>query len=265
MTKLLLFWLCLSGCALTATSQTLSFSCTVYFEHNSSQLTPLQQHWLDSFIQSVKTKTIIGSTLDAWCNESGTSELNLRLSEKRAWRVKQYLATHGIDTTRLESTAHGELKGSNTDSLSRKVTWQVTYAAPTPAPIAKPPAPVKPDTTLSDTILEVGKTIVLKNINFEGGTANLLPQSKPALEELINLLQKNPSVKIEIGGHVCCYNDMPLSVMRAKRIYDILISNGIESSRLTYKGYSNTKPIAVDSDETERTKNRRVEIKILSL
>ncbi len=106
---------------------------------------------------------------------------------------------------------------------------------------------------------------MLKNINFEGGTANLLPQSKPALDELIYLLQKNPSVKIEIGGHVCCYNDMPLSVMRAKRIYDILLSNGIEASRLTYKGYSNSKPIAVDSDETERTKNRRVEIKILSL
>ncbi len=265
MTKWLLFFVCILFFSLAAISQTLSFSGIVYFEHNSSQLTPLQQHRLDSFIQSVKTKNIIASTLDAWCNESGSSELNLQLSQKRAWRVKQFLATHGIDTTRMESTAHGELKGSRTDSLSRKVVWQVTYAAPRPAPVAKPSAPVKPDTSLSDTILEVGKTIVLKNINFEGGTANLLPQSKPALDELIYLLQKNPSVKIEIGGHVCCYNDMPLSVMRAKRIYDILLSNGIEASRLTYKGYSNSKPIAADSDETERTKNRRVEIKILSL
>jgi len=265
MKNLLLFFVGISGFSLAAISQTLSLSCTVYFEHNSSQLTLTQQHKLDSFIQFVKTKSNISSTLDAWCSESGTDQLNLQLSEKRALRVKQYIAASGIDTSRMQSTAHGELKGSKTDSLSRKVIWQVDYPAPAPKPAATPLPAAKTDSLLNDSMLEVGKTIVLKNINFEGGTANLLPQSKPALVELMNLLQKNPSMRIEIGGHVCCYSDMPLSVMRAKRIYDILVSNGIDASRLTYKGYSNTKPIAIDSDETERTKNRRVEIKILSL
>jgi outer membrane protein OmpA-like peptidoglycan-associated protein len=265
MKKLLLIVFFTFSFTLGSLGQTLLVSCTIYFEHNSSQLTPKEQHKLDSFIQIVATRNITESTIDAWCNESGTQHFNLQLSEKRALRVQQYVAAHGADTSELILKPHGELKGSQTDSLSRKAVWRVHYVASSPQPTEKSIYPEKSLPPITDTLLEVGKTIVLKNINFEGGTANLLPQSVPALDELISLLQKNTSMKIEIGGHVCCFNDKPLSVLRAKRIYDIVVGNGIAASRLTYKGYSNTKPVALDSDETKRTKNRRVEIKILSL
>ena len=112
--------------------------------------------------------------------------------------------------------------------------------------------------------LEVGKTLILKNLNFEGGTDVLLPEAKPTLELLVKILKKNPTVEIEIGGHVCCANDMQLSVYRAQSVYKYLIRKGIDESRLTYKGYSRSKPIYEDDRSAfEARANRRVEITVL--
>ena len=69
---------------------------------------------------------------------------------------------------------------------------------------------------------------------------------------------------IEIGGHVCCASDMPLSVQRAQTVYNYLTKKGISEDRMEWKGYSRNKPLfAVDTtDETARA-NRRVEITVL--
>jgi outer membrane protein OmpA-like peptidoglycan-associated protein len=74
----------------------------------------------------------------------------------------------------------------------------------------------------------------------------------------------NPTLEIEIAGHVCCADDMPLSVLRAKTVYSYLVKNGISEKRMTYRGYSRNKPIFEDDSFEENARaNRRVEIKIL--
>ncbi len=73
-----------------------------------------------------------------------------------------------------------------------------------------------------------------------------------------------PDLDIEIHGHVCCGDDMPLSIARAKAVYDYLAENEVDASRISYKGFSNNKPLVQEVDEATEQRNRRVEIMVLN-
>jgi len=117
-----------------------------------------------------------------------------------------------------------------------------------------------------DTI-KIGEIFILPNLFFEFAQSNLLPESYPELQRLLDFLIKNETVKIEISGHTDnqgsdSYNQK-LSVGRAQTIYRYLIDNGIESNRLSYKGYGRERPVAPNDTEENRARNRRTEILIL--
>ena len=116
--------------------------------------------------------------------------------------------------------------------------------------------------------IAVGAEVVLNNIFFDFNKATLRPESKTELQNVIEFLQQNPSVTIEISGHtdnVGSYEyNQSLSERRAKAVVDYLVEQGIPLSRLVYKGYSFSKPIASNDTEEGRQLNRRVEFKILS-
>jgi outer membrane protein OmpA-like peptidoglycan-associated protein len=80
-------------------------------------------------------------------------------------------------------------------------------------------------------------------------------------------MKNNPSLKIQIQGHVCCQpeNEERLSHWRAVRVYNFLINNNIDESRLSYTSFGSTKPIypLPEKNEEERVTNRRVEIEIV--
>lgn len=114
--------------------------------------------------------------------------------------------------------------------------------------------------------IELNTVIVLKNIFFDTDKFDLKQESTAELKKLTELLTKNPTLKIEISGHTDnkgakAYNQT-LSQNRAKAVYDYLIANGISSNRLTYKGYGDTQPIADNTTEEGRAKNRRTEFKV---
>lgn len=114
--------------------------------------------------------------------------------------------------------------------------------------------------------IEVGGSVVLKNVYFNTDKYDLLNESKVELNKLAELLRANPSMKIEIGGHTDnvgnkTYNQK-LSENRAKAVYDYLILQGIAAARLSYKGYGDTMPIADNSTEQGRALNRRTEFKV---
>lgn len=115
--------------------------------------------------------------------------------------------------------------------------------------------------------LKAGAKVVMKNIFFETNQFDLKETSRIELNKLIKLLEKNPEVKIEIGGHTDNvgtheYN-ITLSQNRAKSVRDYLVQNQLDPSRIKYKGYAETQP--VDSNDTEegRANNRRTEFKII--
>ncbi|KAF5040366.1 OmpA family protein [anaerobic digester metagenome] len=116
--------------------------------------------------------------------------------------------------------------------------------------------------------VEVGKEIVLKNIFFDFNKSTLRPESKNELENLVQLMKENPTLKIEISGHTdnvgsAAYNKT-LSQARAKAVVDYLIAAGISSNRMTSVGYGFDKPIASNDTDEGRQLNRRTEFKITS-
>lgn len=253
---------------------------TIYFDSNKSELNPNTTKTLDSLAAAVRTEDIYQVVINGYCDNTGDYDFNLVLSKDRAKAVADYFKPKiisGLDAKGLgvSLTGNGEREpvASNDNesgkAKNRRVEVEINVSRPfvrdtSSATIIIPENKKTFNEKSTLTGLEVGKTLVLKNLNFEGGTAVLLPEAKPTLEMLLRTMQDNPTLVIEIGGHVCCKNDMPLSIQRAESVYSYLIKNGINKDRMTYKGYSRLKPIFEDdSDEYHARINRRVEITIL--
>ncbi len=108
------------------------------------------------------------------------------------------------------------------------------------------------------------KELVLEGVNFESEKAVLLPESAAALDRVAESLADWPEVRVEIGGHTdgtgaAGYN-LTLSEKRAQAVMDYLVGKGIDASRMTVKGYGETKPIADNRTADGRARNRRVEL-----
>lgn len=117
--------------------------------------------------------------------------------------------------------------------------------------------------------IEKGQTVQLNNVFFEYDKTEIINDTYLELDRLVSLMNEYPNMKIEIGGHTddrgsASYNRR-LSTKRAKSVYDYLISKGINKSRLSYKGYGKSKPLASNETEEGRKSNRRVEFKIIKL
>lgn len=115
--------------------------------------------------------------------------------------------------------------------------------------------------------IKVGKKVVLNNILFETGKAVLTKSSYMELDRLLNIMNDDEAMKIEISGHTdntgSAQLNTNLSQLRAKAVVDYLVQKGISKDRMTFKGYGSTQPVADNATPAGRTKNRRVEFKIL--
>lgn len=113
----------------------------------------------------------------------------------------------------------------------------------------------------------IGSEIKLNNIFFETAKSDLGKESIFELTKLYQLLLDYPSIQIEISGHTDNIGteefNVDLSTKRAKAVVDFLVSKGISSNRLIFKGYGFSRPIATNDTEDGRKQNRRSEIKIL--
>lgn len=117
--------------------------------------------------------------------------------------------------------------------------------------------------------VEVGKTIKLENLNFVPESPMLLKESFVSLEKLHSFMNENPTVRIEIQGHVNSPGnkkdpkDQILSEARANSVKSYLVNKGVAKDRITSKGYGNTRMLyPVPRNEQEQRANRRVEILI---
>jgi outer membrane protein OmpA-like peptidoglycan-associated protein len=116
--------------------------------------------------------------------------------------------------------------------------------------------------------IEIGQIIKLNNIFFDFNKYTLKDESFPELNRVVKFLNENPKITIEIDGHTDNvgsdqYNQT-LSENRAKSVYEYLIKNNISESRLSYKGFGESNPVATNKTDEGRQLNRRVEFVILS-
>ena len=116
--------------------------------------------------------------------------------------------------------------------------------------------------------LQAGNKIRLNNVFFGSNSSELNKISHSELNRLVLLMKANRSLKIEIAGHTdnvgSAAANMKLSSRRAAAVRQYLLSQGVEKSRITARGYGKTKPVADNQSESGRRLNRRVEFGILN-
>ena len=106
------------------------------------------------------------------------------------------------------------------------------------------------------------------NIHFDSNKSAIRKADIPVLEQLVDTLRKNPTMRIEIAAHTDSdggddFNQL-LSQRRASSVKSYLISKGISKIQMTAKGYGEKQPVAENSTEKGKAQNRRTEIRVIS-
>jgi OOP family OmpA-OmpF porin len=106
--------------------------------------------------------------------------------------------------------------------------------------------------------------VALYGVLFDFNKSTLQPASDAVLQQVAELMAKDRSLKIEVQGHTDnvggdAYNQA-LSEARARAVVDWLGKDNVASARLSARGYGKTRPVADNSNDEGRAKNRRVEI-----
>lgn len=108
-------------------------------------------------------------------------------------------------------------------------------------------------------------TIEVYGVNFDFNKSNLRPDSEPVLQAVLKLFAATPSLRAEVGGHTDNvgtpdYN-MRLSEARAAAVKTWLVAHRVATDRVTSHGYGDTRPLVPNDTDTNRFKNRRVELR----
>ena len=118
-----------------------------------------------------------------------------------------------------------------------------------------------------DTTLDPTKALTFDNVNFTTGSADLTEGSKIQLDDLVKIMKGYPKVEIKIEGHADNQGietqNKKLSQNRAASVKAYLASHSIAGARMATSGLGSTKPVADNTNEEGRAKNRRIEAMIV--
>ncbi|GGD25597.1 OmpA family protein [Flavobacterium orientale] len=250
----------------------------IFFDFNASIPNQVSLTYFEKWMQNNKNAEIL--ELHGHCDSVDTQKYNLILSQKRINEVLQILKNNAIQINEgLQKIPYGKnFKQSKIQAENRKVVvfyrnLNVDSEDKSKANVWANRSPLlfdDPLIPLREKIARVkkGDRIRLEGINFHFNTFRVVKESEPSLDELVEVLNDNPNLKIEIQGHMCCNEntrELQLSIQRSRFIYRYLVLKGIEKKRISYKGFGTSKPIFTipEKNEEERAKNRRVEIEIM--
>lgn len=223
------------------------------FETNDNQLNITLTHNDPRF-------TLWGVVLNKTKNiPEGGADINVTNETKHSINTKQSHAGDGIFRAQLEAESDFTVVGKKASYISNieKVSTKGLNRSAT--------LYVKLELAIEEA--KVGQSIVLNNIYFEVGKANLNTSFSTDLNKLIQFLKDNPGTRLEIQGHTDNTGSLALNIKlsqaRANSVVDYLSKNGIDSNRLAAKGFGPSLPVADNSTSEGRAKNRRVVMKVV--
>lgn len=143
------------------------------------------------------------------------------------------------------------------------------YVEPVDTAEATPAAPeTAPGSSIGEQLNEEATAFKLDKVYFNLGQAVILKESYEQLDHLAAYLKENPELKIQIEGHTDNQGDpaanQKLSIERAFNVRQYLIEKGVEGKRIRFKGYGSSQPVSPNDTEENRSRNRRVEYKIVN-
>ncbi|MBN8850306.1 MAG: hypothetical protein BGO55_32650 [Sphingobacteriales bacterium 50-39] len=218
----------------------------VHFDIDKADIWPPDRAYLDSMVSSMAARNPVNHritfALTGHTDNSGSDTHNIRLSQQRAYAVRDYLRSKGWPDSLFKSldgygSGHPLNDNSTAEkrSLNRRVEIIIHRIVPAATlPAGTPTAASPPDTAViipgtstqdddpntiiyrrpptlqeifKDTANLVGRNIVLRNVNFYGDRHIPLPGSTIILQELAAIMKEYPTLHIEIQGYVCCMSD----------------------------------------------------------
>lgn len=210
---------------------------------------PLLTLWMKGVVKDEKTNSFVSAQLQVI--DLATGEIVATTSSDS--QTGQYLISLPIKKDyALLASSKGYLFHSQNVALSQES--EISSAKPF-------------EVNINMRKIESGTKIALRNVFFATGKYELLESSQVELNKVVEVLKNNPTIRIELEGHTdnvgSAADNQKLSENRAKAVYDYLIAKGIAESRLSYKGFGASQPVADNATEEGRSQNRRTEMRIL--
>jgi OOP family OmpA-OmpF porin len=203
------------------------------------------------FMKAHPTSTAV---IEGHTDNVGTEEHNLVLSQKRAESVVNYLVDKlGIDHSRLSAKGYGMSNpiADNSTEAGKQMNRRIQAVIDCVLEKHFVPPPVK--------------VCIPLMIDFDPDSAVIKPKYEEQLDKVADFMKEYPETTALIAGHTDDVGDpdynMKLSQRRAESVMDALITKfGIDKSRLSSKGYGDTRRLEYNTSEEGRKKNRRVEV-----
>ena len=173
----------------------------------------------------------------------------------------------GKFSAKLDSAQVYSLLADHPGDFTARTSLSTVDRYPSPESLTQPQTDVRIPVTLTLTKIVVNKAIEVKDIFYDYDKSNIRPDAAIRLDTLVQTLQDNPKINIELSSHTDqrgkdAYN-LALSQRRAEAAVAYIVSKGISPSRITAKGYGETRPIVKDAKtEAEYQRNRRTEFKV---
>ena len=252
----------------------------VYFETDQYEVPETEINRLLLFTQNLNTKFVKKVEIYGFCDDRGTDQYNLILSQNRANAIKQFLIGLDVDEkliTNVDGKGEILLKIIETKDvniirgLNRKVEIDIIYDSNTKISSKSEPVDNRKKPLNLNSDLRVGDKVILDKILFRTGYSYVLKESIPVLEKMAKTLKEKKNIYFTIEGHVCCTSQSRdavdrgtgkrnLSHARARYIYDYLARKGVQKKRMKYIGLKHKYPLGGDSKY-----DRRVEIEITDI
>jgi outer membrane protein OmpA-like peptidoglycan-associated protein len=265
----------------------------LFYDINKKELTQQNKITLDSVSSFIRDTTVV--KIHGFADYLGKRDSNYTLSTARAEIVKAYLLRLHSKSERLFANGKGQVDVSTKAHsvigapFNRRV--EIIFSPPATVKAAPKKAVVttRPRDTLrykrkDDSVMrridnlankKIGDSISFKELTFLPGRHFLRQSAVPYMVELKDYMKAHPTLKIEIQGHICCQYDgrdgadfdtrkNNLSLMRAKFIYDFLVSEGIDPQRMLFKGLGSKEPkVYPELSADDQDQNRRVVIVLI--
>ncbi|RNI26897.1 hypothetical protein EFB08_10495 [Rufibacter latericius] len=199
-----------------------------------------------------------------------TPMLGTRVTLQNAQGVKISEATSdasGNFTFKLDTASVYSVIAERTGYFAARNSVITQGKTPPQDQLTKPVTDIRLTTTLTLSKIVKNKAIVVENIFYDYDKANIRPDAAVELDKLVQTLVDNPTITIELSSHTDSrgkdiYNQ-DLSQRRAQSAVDYIISKGIDSKRITARGYGESRPVVRNAKtEAQHQQNRRTEFKV---
>ena len=222
----------------------------VYFETNKHEVLTTEENRLLLFVSALDTITIERIAIYGFCDDRGTENYNLKLSQNRANAIKAIFSDNEISESLITNVdGKGEILLNivkeddlvKIRGLNRKVEIIVTKKDFSKVVDTKKTIEKKKAVEILKENLKAGDKVTFDNLLFKNGYSYISSkESKKTLEDIAKVLVEKDDVYFTIQGHVCCTQNSRdavdkktkkrnLSLARAKYVYDYLEKKGVDT------------------------------------